>query len=247
MSELELLLRDIQDKTTRENFFRILRYIESQIILDANWRLYEIKFDGAVTNYKHAHKLDFVPQDVVLLQVVGDRNVEFNHTKFDKTNLDITVQGACFIRFIAGRFKDRILSPSVRDGLTNVSVGTSTSPVIPATQMSRVMDCAASVAVNDWVYQSTTVNNRAVKNVDNTISTPTIGIVTDKPTSTSCEVLLIGIYSGLSLVDRGVFRLGTGGTATFTVPTTGYIQNLGVSFGDGTVFINPDKHRLLRS
>jgi hypothetical protein len=111
------------------------------------------------------------------------------------------------------------------------------------------MDCAASVAVNDWVYQSKTTNNRAVKNTNNTIDVPTVGIVKSKPTSITCEVLLIGLYTGLTTSVRGVLRLTSTGTAAATITTTAgeYIQNLGMSFGNNTIYVNPDKHRLKRA
>ena len=111
-------------------------------------------------------------------------------------------------------------------------------------QICQTMECDASLAVNDWVYQSTTTNNFAVKVTSNTQVEPTIGIVKSKPTSTTAEVLLIGLYSGLSLSGRGKFYLGDTGLATFTFPNSGtgkFVRNLGISFGDGTIFVNPEK------
>lgn len=246
MSELELLLREIEDQHTRENFARLLRYVDEQVILDAEWRVYEILFDSAETNFKYPHKQKFVPDDVIILQVIGDRNVEFNHDKFDATNFDITVQGPVFVRFLAGRFKDSILSAAARKGLTNVSIGGSSSTGGPYAQVTRVMDCASTVAVDDWVHQSLTTNNRAVKETNNLSNAPTIGIVKDKPSSVTCTVVLHGIYA-LS-VARGKIFLGSGGTAVpqSSAPGTGYLQTLGMSFGDGDIFVNPIYNRVKR-
>ena len=247
MSELELLLREIEDKWTRENFFRLVKFVKEQVILSTDWKLHEIRFDGAVTNFKYPHRQGFIPYDVIVLQVIGDRNVEFNYDKFDLTNLDITVKGACYVRFLAGRLKDRVLSEAARQGLTNVSVGTPGGSPTPLPNISRVMNCSSGAAVNDWVYHSKVADDTVVVHTNNTIDVPTLGIITDKPTSTTADVLMLGLYSGLTISTRGVIRLGTTGTATGAVVTTGYIQNLGQSFGNNVIFVNPDKHRLLRT
>lgn len=244
MGDLELILREIQDKGTRENFQRILRYLQDQVILDGEWQLYEIRFDSAVTNYKFKHNLTFVPQDIIQLQVIGDRNIEFNYDKFDANNLDITSKGPCYIRFLAGRYPDQLLSPTARKGLANVSVGGTTTGS-PLTNITVVMDCATGVLIDDWVYQSLTIDNRAIKATNNSPNAPVIGIVIDKPTTTTCEVLLNGTY--VLSVSRGKLFLGSGGTAVNTGPTTGYLQTLGVSFGNGTVYINPNLNRVKRA
>ena len=245
MSELELILREIQDKWTRENFSRILRYLQDQVILDGEWTLFEIRFDSPVTNFKFRHGLNFVPYDVIVLQVIGDRNVEFNNDLFTINHLDITAQGPCYIRFLAGRYPEQILPGTARQDLTNVPVGSTTSGSGTLANISQIMDCAASVVVNDWVYQSLTTNNRAIKATNNSPNAPVIGIVIDKPTTTTCEVLLNGTYN--LAVDRGKMFLGTGGVASNVGPGSGYLQTLGVSFGNGKVYINPNLNRVKRA
>lgn len=244
MSELELILKEIGDRYTRENFFRLLRFIQDQIILHGNWKLYEKTFEGAVTNFKMAHNQIFIPTDVIQLSVIGDHNVYFNFDKFTRVDLDITADGPVKIRFLAGSYKER-LDPTTSN-LPFVAVGATPLAPVPLPQVCQLMDCAAGVAVNDWVYQSSSTNNTAVTETTNTNTLPVIGLVKDKPTSTTCNVLVTGLYSGLALASRGVFRLGTGGTATFTVPATGYIQKLGMSFGNGTIFVKPEYMRLKR-
>lgn len=244
MSELELLLREIEDRPTRENFNRLQKFLDSQVILEGNWRLYEIRFDAAATNFKYAHNLKFVPQDVIVLQVIGDRNVEFNHDKFDRTHIDITVKGACFVRFLAGRYLERILAPDARLNLTNVSVGIPGGSVGPLSEVIHTMDCDASLAVNDWVHQSATISNRAVKTSSWSEVEPTIGLVKSKPTATTAEVLLLGLYTGLTLpAGRGRIFLGSAGTASFSWPTSGtgaFVRQLGIAFGNGTIYVNPN-------
>lgn len=241
--ELDLLIREIEDPHTQQNFIRLQRFLDTQVILQGRWRLHSVRFDKAVDNFKHPHQLGFIPYDVILLETIGNRNVEFNHNKFDRTNVDISVEGPCYIRFLVGRYEDRQLAPSSRDGLTNVSVGGAGPGVTPLTQICKQMDCDASLAVNDWVYQSTTTNNRAVKTTSNSQVEPTIGIVKNKISPTVCEVLLQGVYTGLALGGRGKFWLGDAGSATFTFPSSGtgkFVRSLGISFGDGSIYVNPD-------
>ena len=128
------------------------------------------------------------------------------------------------------------------DGSNADSLHTHTFPTVG--EVKKLMDCAASVAINDWVYQSAATNNLAVKNTNDTEVEPTIGIVCAKPTSTTCEVLLLGLYSGLTLVGRGKIYMGSSGTATMTAPTSGtgvFLRQLGINFGDGTIYVNPEK------
>lgn len=245
--ELQLLLRNITDKDTRENFFRIIRYVDQEIILHADWRIYDLKFEAAATNFKTPHNRDFIPYDIIMLEVVGDRNVEFNHDKFDATNFDITVKGPCYIRFLAGRYDEDVfglLPNNARQGLTNVPVGGGGGSGSPLAQVCQTMDCDASLAVNDWVYQSPTTSNRAVKTTSWTQVEPTIGIVKSKPSAVTAEVLLLGLYTGLALpAGRGRIFLGSSGTAVFTFPSSGtgrFVRQLGIAFGNGTIYVNPN-------
>jgi hypothetical protein len=104
-------------------------------------------------------------------------------------------------------------------------------------QLIQTMDCAISLAVGDFVYQSVTINNRAIKITDNNSPNPVLGRVRAKPTTTTCEVLLTGITD--YTVGRGrVFIDATGGLTT-TPPTTNYLQEIGTSFGNGKVLLLP--------
>lgn len=129
------------------------------------------------------------------------------------------------------------------DGSNADSLHTHTFPTVG--EVVKLMDCDASLALDDWVYQSPSTNNLAVKETGNTNTEPVIGIVKSKPTAVTCNVLLVGIHS-LITGGRGVLRLSTSGVATFAVESTGYIQKLGMSFGDGTIFVKPEYMRLKR-
>ena len=112
------------------------------------------------------------------------------------------------------------------------------------TKVTKIMDCAASVAVSDLIYLSPSTDNLAVTAIDNQTPTPVIGIVLSKPTNETCKVLLLGLAK--ITIARGTLRLGTDGQFTTSCVLTGKIQNLGVSFGDGNIFFNPSQTRVQR-
>lgn len=111
----------------------------------------------------------------------------------------------------------------------------------------KLMDCDASVAVDDLVYQDPSTNNLAVKATNNTALQPVIGHVIHKPSSTTCVVQLKGVLP--FTIGRGRVWLSQTGTYTNTPPTNsgGYVQSLGWSCGDGRVEINPLLQRVKRS
>jgi hypothetical protein len=121
-----------------------------------------------------------------------------------------------------------------------------THALLATGEVVKTMDCDASVSVNDWVYVSPSTNNLAIRAADNTANSPVIGVVKAKPTSVTCTVLLVGIYSALTITGRGVLRLDTDGSETFSIPSTGHLQTLGIAFGDGNFFINPEHTRIKR-
>jgi len=107
-NDIDLILKQVEDKYTRENFSRVFRYIQAQTILGTQWKLYEITFTKAETNFKYEHALEFIPTDIIMLSVIGDRNVYFNFDKFTLTHLDITAAGPVKIRFMVGSYKERL-------------------------------------------------------------------------------------------------------------------------------------------
>ena len=131
---------------------------------------------------------------------------------------------------------------TLTDGSNADSLHSHTFPTVG--EVTKIMDCDSGVMVNDWVFQSASTNNLAVKNVNDTEVEPTIGIVKAKPTAVTCEVLLLGLYSGLALAGRGKIYMGSSGAATMTAPISGtgvFLRQLGINFGDGTIYVNPEK------
>ena len=104
--ELDLILREIEETHTRENFSRLKRILTEQAILQGDWKLYEINLPTAVTGHKLKHNLKFIPYDIIQLSAVGDQNYQFRHELFTRTNMIIDADGPVVLRFLAGRYKD---------------------------------------------------------------------------------------------------------------------------------------------
>jgi len=90
---IDLFVEQIEDSATRENFRRIVRAFKEKPFLKGDWRFVTITFTGTVTNFKYAHGLSFTPKDVIQTSITGSGAVTWNYSKFDKTNVDITVTG----------------------------------------------------------------------------------------------------------------------------------------------------------
>lgn len=129
-----------------------------------------------------------------------------------------------------------IVAPAAGGGTTG---GTSATG-----SLTKTMGCASTVKVGDWVYQSNSTNNFAVSATDNDPLVPVIGIVTSKPVPTQAIVTLVGVVD--FSIARGRLFLGNTGLAALTAPSSGYLQKLGISFGDGTIFVNPETTRIRR-
>jgi len=65
-----------------------------------------------------------------------------------------------------------------------------------------------------------------------------------KITSTSCLVFLGGVYD--YTISAGKLWVSSSGDLTTTFPLTGNSQCFGVSFGDGKIYVNPEKQMLVR-
>lgn len=91
----------IQDPTIRRNFQVLLAYFQAQGQLDGFGFLEQV-FTQAQANVRIAHTLGVIPTDVLLTQLTGAGSVTFNFGLFDAQFLDITVTGACRVRFFFG-------------------------------------------------------------------------------------------------------------------------------------------------
>ena len=153
---LELILKDIRDRWTKENFFRIERFIREQVILDGQFKFYNVEIDRAITELKIPHQLDFVPIDIIDLAVQGDHNYYFVHEKFDQTNMVVTTQGPVKLRFLAGRFPGTGFAGNNSFTLVPPAVGAqgpagSAGPQGDAGNVINDQPCDSGIAVGDVV------------------------------------------------------------------------------------------------
>ncbi len=104
--KLELILKDIQDLWTRENFFRIKKFTDASPIIGAGLQLFDITVPKKDAKFIVKHGLSFIPADVIHLFTDGDYNFAFLYSEFDRDNIYINAHGPVRIRFLAGKFQD---------------------------------------------------------------------------------------------------------------------------------------------
>jgi hypothetical protein len=108
---LNLYIREISDYFLRENFRKTKDFIGLQPILNGEFKFFEIQITGNKTNLKYAHKLAFIPKDIIQTSVVfsgGVGTLTWNYSRFDDTFIDLTTasMGAsdvCTVRVLVGR------------------------------------------------------------------------------------------------------------------------------------------------
>ena len=112
----------------------------------------------------------------------------------------------------------------------------------------EVRTCDVSAAIGDLVMESSTIANKADVATDNLDIRPVMGVIISKPTTTTCEIMMVGRVSGFSSLNKGfkVFLSGTG-SITSTAPASGYVQCLGTAKESTEVDFNPQIQRVKRS
>lgn len=99
--------------------------------------------------------------------------------------------------------------------------------------------CGSSTLVKDLVVADITTDNQILTVQSNVYSNLIFGAVINKPTPTTCDVLLIGAYDGFTglSVGKAVYASITGKPTT-VVPTTGHQQVLGIAISSTKVAFN---------
>lgn len=121
---IDLILKDIDDIYTRENFKRLLTFINGFGMFDGNFKFFEVVVADAATDQAIKHGLSFIPLDIIFLSVLGDHNFFFNYQKFDREHIYVSCEGPCRLRFFAGRMSkisgvDQTIFPFVKpNGVT---------------------------------------------------------------------------------------------------------------------------------
>jgi hypothetical protein len=79
---------------------------QAQVILNGQWKFFELTFDRAVTNFKYPHGLNFVPRDVIQTSTRGNGFIQWNYDLFDFNYLDVSTSDSCVIRAFIGRYTE---------------------------------------------------------------------------------------------------------------------------------------------
>lgn len=108
--------------------------------------------------------------------------------------------------------------------------------------------CLASAAVGDLVYQDPLNDKSVIVATSNTAQPQVFGVIKEKPGTTDANVLILGIVDGFSaLAISGRVYLSTTGTITQTIPTTGFVHNLGFAVSETEVLFIPNNVRAKRA
>lgn len=102
----DLILKDIQDRWIRENFFRIDKFFRQFPFFKGNWVFFEFSFESAVTAKRLPHGLRFRPKDVIQTSLVGPGALTWLYADFDSENLVVTTSGACTVRAFVGAYEE---------------------------------------------------------------------------------------------------------------------------------------------
>ena len=113
--------------------------------------------------------------------------------------------------------------------------------VVGSVTQTILLACESTAAIGDLVRQSLTVDEKVDVATSNDSVVPVIGVIRGKPSPTIAEVVLRGVIDVSPIPPRGrVFLSPTGGfSGAFTAP--GYQQELGYSFGNGKVHLQPEQ------
>jgi hypothetical protein len=106
----------------------------------------------------------------------------------------------------------------------------------------REFTCDNAVQIGSMVYLAG--DNYVAQATTNNTASPSIGIVKSRPTTASALVFTLGFYP--IALPRGNIWIGANGSLSDVPPTSGYIQRMGYSVGDGTCFIQPVFDRWLK-
>ena len=105
-----------------------------------------------------------------------------------------------------------------------------------------VISCESSVAVGDLVSLLST-ETKVFTITNNQSLLPILGLVTSLPTAGKARVLIEGDINYSPTLGIGLLYVSSSGDITIVPPVQGYIQNLGMSLGNGTIIFNSNFER----
>jgi hypothetical protein len=125
-------------------------------------------------------------------------------------------------------------------------VSTTASSGGPTTTPSRIvlndLQCDSGAAVGQPCREDPLISGKVLVETDNSNAkwpTGVFGVILQKPTATTCSVLVLGeadLYTGLTAA-KNVFLSPTG-NITQVVPTSGILQRVGRATSSSKLFVN---------
>jgi hypothetical protein len=240
VSTVDLILKDIKDPHIRENFARLARFLNGQVLFDGDFQLFDITVPTANINYEIPHGLTFIPEDIVMLAVEGDQNFYFKYQNFTRKSMFAFIAGPARIRFLAGRLKDKVKHTPNNFPLVP-PLGVVPPPVAAATpRLVQRFTTDAGTAVGDLVRVSgantvTKITSNSAAQIPNGV----FGVGYYKPNPLEIDVLFSGIMSGYSGFTAGSpLFVSTSGAPTHTIVTTGMVQQIGFATSATEFFVH---------
>jgi hypothetical protein len=205
---IDLILKDISDLWSRENFFRLMKFINQQVLFDGDFKFFDITIPKADSNYKVLHGLTFTPADIIPLAASGDLNYYFKYQFFDKNYIYISTHGPVRLRFLVGKLKDQIRGGSQSAPYDFVAPGDIVGPSSPGFVFGAV-DAKTNLF---WLTSEGIPSN--------IVGIPVLfGDATIKQAAVGTEIetdYTVGIYqhegSGVNLQQLGTFNVVSGGS-----------------------------------
>lgn len=228
-----LNIKEIKDQYIRKNFSNLNDYFRSQNQL-LDFKFFQQTFTAAVSNYKIAHGFKFIPQDLLVTQLVG-ANATFNFDSFDSKNIDVSVDGPCVLRFFLGSYQTSNAQPTNNVKGSMFFFGSSSSDIASASskdQSVRTLNAGADLALTD----GTVFLSGASANYNLPTAKGNKGKV--------LKIVHAGIslMQGYSLIPFGSEKIiPTNGTGAFTLWTLGEMAEI---TSDGTDWRVTDRYTL---
>lgn len=98
-----LSIKEIQDQYIRTNFKNLSQYFARQNQL-LNYKFFELNFTAATASYDLVHGLGVLPQDLLMMNVVGEGQINFNFGLSTSSTLNISTTGVVRVRFLLGTY-----------------------------------------------------------------------------------------------------------------------------------------------
>ena len=109
--------------------------------------------------------------------------------------------------------------------------------------------CSASEVIGDPVVFSLTLDKTVERITSNVYTQLVVGIINEKPTVTTCIVIVMGILDGIATgLSRGeAVWVSTSGGLTTTRPVTGHLQGLGIAISPTGIIVNIEQNKVILS